>query len=435
MKKTFIHVVFLLYTSVSFGQGNEVGIIGIDSKHSYKMLEPNQDLRKVSIFMDERGKGIFANKKLIVGASLISIFDLQKSNTDSKFGYLMRHPTPSNEIGEIVSEAALHSFQLSLSGSVNNWLGAYSELLYNPEQSFGQGTITALGRNQVQLRKGFVVVGDLNKFPIYGAIGKMDAPFGLTGSVNPFTNSTMWHAFGGLAYGAQVSLKRSGLHATFMAVQGGSQFRGLQTSVDSTNVPSRLNNFVGDISYTFDFDEKIEIKVGGSYMKGSSYCHVYPVQHFEPCKENNPAYTAYFNVDILDKVQIMGSFAKTVNLWPGTFNPAPPLDVFEASKVSSIDAGIKYTISSSEVVEYAVSGEFSNFVSGPDGAPWQRQNQVILGFSSLIQQSSKLFIELFRTDGYVPLNFISGGNQLPGTTHSLKDANSIGLVIGGQLTF
>lgn len=110
-------------------------------------------------------------------------------------------------------------------------------------------------------------MGDLNKFPVYGAIGKMDAPCGLTGSVNPFTNSTMWHAFGGLAYGAQVSLKTSGLHATFMAVQGGSQFRGLQTSVDSTNVPSRLNNFVGDISYTFDFDEKVDIKVGGSYME------------------------------------------------------------------------------------------------------------------------------------------------------------------------
>ena len=278
-------------------------------------------------------------------------------------------------------------------------------------------------------------MGDLNKFPVYGAIGKMDAPCGLTGSVNPFTNSTMWHAFGGLAYGAQVSLKTSGLHATFMAVQGGSQFRGLQTSVDSTNVPSRLNNFVGDISYTFDFDEKVDIKVGGSYMRGSSYCHVYPVQHFDPCKENNPAYTAYINVDIVDKVQLMGSFAKTVNLWPGTYNPAPPLDVFEATKVSSMDAGIKYTFSSSETVEYALSGEFSNFVSGPDGAPWQRQNQVILGFSSLIQQSSTLFVELFRTDGYVPLNFIRGGNQLPGTTHSLKDANSIGLVIGGQLTF
>lgn len=87
--------------------------------------------------MEERKNGVFKNKKLIIGASLISILDLQKSNTDSKFAYLMRHTTPNNQIGKVVSEAAVHSFQLSISGNVNNWLGAYSELLYNPEQSFG----------------------------------------------------------------------------------------------------------------------------------------------------------------------------------------------------------------------------------------------------------------------------------------------------------
>ena len=34
------------------------------------------------------------------------------------------------------------------------------------------------------------------------AIGKMEAPFGLMDTVSPFTASTVWHAFGGLAWGA-----------------------------------------------------------------------------------------------------------------------------------------------------------------------------------------------------------------------------------------
>ena len=191
----------LLFNAAMAQKIEETEIICLNSKHFYKMLEPNQNLRKIALFMEERENSVFKNKKLIIGASLISILDLQKSNTYTKFAYLMRHPTPSNQIGKVVSEAAVHPFQLSISGNVNNWLGAFSKLLYNPEQSFGQGSITALGRNQVKLRKGFV--GDLNKFPVYGAIGKMDAPFGLTGSVSPFTNSTMWHAFGGLAYGTQ----------------------------------------------------------------------------------------------------------------------------------------------------------------------------------------------------------------------------------------
>ena len=65
---------------------------------------------------------------------MISIFDYQKSNTDSKFAYLMRHPTPKNQIGKDVSEVVIHSFQFSFTGTVNSWLTAHAEILYNPEQ-------------------------------------------------------------------------------------------------------------------------------------------------------------------------------------------------------------------------------------------------------------------------------------------------------------
>ncbi len=416
------------------------GSIGLNSPFSYKMLEPNQDLRKVNIFLEERKAGNLREQQLILGASLIALADYQQSNTDSKFGYLMRHPTANNQIGKEVSEAVIHSFQLSFAGAVNNWLAAYAEMLYNPEQSFGAGTITALGRNQIQLRKGFIVFGDLNKLPLYGAIGKMDAPFGLTGSVSPFTNSTMWHAFGGLGYGAQVAFKKWGLHATLMAVQGGAQFRAMHTPVgDSTNVPSQLNNFAGDLNYTLKIGEDVKFMLGGSYLLGSAYCQSFPVVHFEPCAENNPASTVYGKLTFNDRLILMGGFAVTEKVWPGTHNPTPPLDVFPASKVSSLSAGAKFDINPEGKVRYALSGEFSNFKAGPSGAPWERQNQIIAGFSGMFQNSSKLFIEFFRTDGYAPLNFISGSAPFapfpPGTTHSVRDAFSHGLVLGGQITF
>jgi hypothetical protein len=57
----------------------------------------------------------------------------------------------------------------------------------------------------------------------------------------------------------------------------------------------------------------------------------------------------------------------------------------------------------------------------------------------MVNNSSKLFVELFRTDGYAPLNFISGSDPLapfpPGETHSIRGAFSHGVVIGGQITF
>lgn len=434
---------FCLTTSVLAQKPEESaknGFIELNSEFSCKMLEPVQNLRKVNIFIEERKAGNLKNKTVVLGSSLIAIGDYQKSNTDSKFGYLMRHPTANNQIGSEVSEAAIHSFQLSLSGTVNNWLAAYAEMLYNPQQSFGTGLITSLERNQIQLRKGFMLVGNLNKFPIYGAIGKMDAPFGQTGSVSPFTNSTMWHAFGGIGYGAQVGFKKWNIHATVMAVQGGSQFRALHTTVgDSTNVPSQLNNFTADLNYTIHFTESTKLSFGGSYLHGSAYCHEFPVFHFEPCKDNNPGWAAYGKLVITESLTLKGGFAKTLKVWPGTHNPTPPLNVFAASAVSSLDVGAKYIFGSGNSVTHSVSGEFSNFRSGPSGAPWERQNQIILGYAASFDKASKLFLELFRTDGYVPLNWISGSNAYapfpPGETHSVRNAFSHGIVIGGQLTF
>jgi len=411
------------------------GSIGINPQFSYKMIEPNQDLRKVNILLDEREEGVIKDKSLTVGTSLILISDYQRSNTDSKFAYLMRHPTSANQIGTEVSEAVVHSFHLAFTGAVTNWLTAFAEILYNPEQSFGEGTITSLGRNQLQLRKGFVVFGDLRKFPIYFSIGKMDAPFGQIGSVNPFTNSTMWHAFGGLGYGAQLGFKKWGIQANIMAVQGGAQFRAMHTPVgDSTNVPSEINNFTADLNYTLRIGNGFKFLFGGSYLHGSAYCQDFPVFHFEACGKNNPAVSIYANLKIKDRFTLMGGYAETLEVWPGTHNPNPPLDVYEASKVTSLDIGIKYDINLRGKIKYALSGEFSDLHSGPFGAPWERQNQIVVGFSGMIWNSSKLFIELFRTDGYVPLNFISGGNLDPGETHCVRDAFSHGVVLGCQIT-
>ena len=414
-------------------------MLGINPEFSFNMLDQNQNLRKVSILLDHKKDKILGERGIIIGCSLIALVNFQHSNTDSKFGYLMRHPTANNQIGRSVSEAVLHSFQVSSTASINSWMSAYSEILYNPLQSFGQGSITDLERNQLQLRRGFLVVGDWNKSPLYAAVGKMDAPFGLTGSVNPFTNSSMWHAFGGLGYGAQLGYRGKKIHGTFMAVQGGSQFRALNTPVaDSTNVPSRLNNFVFDINYRSDFSPESQILAGISYMHGSAYCQEFPVEHFEPCKERNPAITLYSELQFRNRLVLRGAYAITSKVWQGTENPNPPLNIYEARKVSSLSLGSQYLINSSGHIQYMISTEFSNFKAGSEGAPWERQNQMVFGGSALIQGSAKLFVEIFRTAGYVPLNWISGSHPFapfpPGQTHSLHEARSTGVVLGAQLT-
>lgn len=438
MKTIFLVGIFLSFLSLTQSQNIPTGnqsIIGINSGVSAKMMDPNHNLRKSSILLEEKKKGNVADRELIIGTSIIGLMDYQKSNIDSKFGYLMRHPTSSNQIGTTVTEAVLHSFQFSVTASINNWISTYGEILYDPQQSFGPGTITDLTRNQLQLRKGLVILGDLSKFPLYGAIGKMDTPFGDMGSVSPFSNTTVWHAFAGLGYGAEIGFKKGGLHASAMAIQGGSQFRAAHTGVKGTNVPSALNNFAADLNYTFDATRRTTIQLGSSYMHGSAYCTGYPITHFGEPVKNNPAYALYANMTYSDRIVLKGSFAKTFDVWPGSYNPNAPLNQFFASKVSSMSAGVKVNLNPDGTIRYSLSGEYSDFRTGPAGSPWERQNQKILGFAAEVMDASTLFLEIFSTDGYVPLNFMTGGNmESPGETHSERDAFSNGLVLGARIT-
>lgn len=131
--------------------------VSLNPEYSYWMLEQNQNLRKINLLLEAKRVGTLTPGQLVIGTSLISLVDYQSSNTDSKFGYLMRHPTAANEVGKSVSEAVIHSFQFAVNAPINEWITSYAEMLYNPEQSFGAGTITALARNQIQLRKAFVL--------------------------------------------------------------------------------------------------------------------------------------------------------------------------------------------------------------------------------------------------------------------------------------
>lgn len=410
------------------------------SEFSYKMLEQNQDLRKIKLLLEERKAEEFTPKSLIIGASIIGITDYQKSSSNSKFGYLMRHPTAKNQIGKEVSEATLHSFQLSVTGIVNNWITLCTDILYNPQQSFGGGTNTSLNRNQIQLRKAAIVFGDLNKSPLYVAIGKMDTPFSQTGSVNPFSNSTTWHVFGGLAYGAQLGYKKGGMHAVFMAAQGGAQFRLLNTPVglEKTSVPSKLNNFVADVNYTFSLTQKTDWLLGVSYVRGTTYAQKFPVTHFSPCYKNNPAGSVYTKIKYKDRFVFKSEFIKTEFTLRGAHNPYPPLNKFFGTQVASLALGGKYFFNMDKKIKYATSLEYSRFRTGTVGAPWERQNQIILGLSGFINKTSKLFVEFFRTEGYVPFNFISGSKPFepfpPGVTHSERNAFTFGGIIGAQIT-
>ena len=418
---------------------DDAGVVGVSSETSFKILDHAEHTNTKPLKqLQARAKGKTPNK-VTLGGGITALATYQRSNRDSKFGYLMRNPTSANQIGQDVSEAVVHSAQLSATANLTDTLTAYIEMLYNPEQSFGSGTITDLNRNQVQVRRAYLMYGDLSRYPVYAAIGKMDVPFGMNDTVSPFTNSTNWHSFAALAYGAQAGYYNHGLHARIMAIQGGAQFRAANSPVEDTSVPSRINNFAVDVNYTADLTDSVRLMGGASYIHGSAYCQDYPIFHFDPCTDNNPAYSVYSRMN-LGNLELIGEFAETTDIWPGTAVPdqTNPLSVFDAVKSQAWTVGGRYAFNTPWAPaddDLLISLEASQFRAGDDGAPWERQNQFVAGVSQYLTPSVNLFGEYVHVDGFAPLNFLSGGNFPDGSTWSDADATTDAIVLGLQAAF
>ena len=251
--------------------------VHVDSEYGYEILDPTTNInRKQRLILDRKKDGTLAPNRLHVEGAITAIANYQSSNRDDKFGYLMRHPTAANQVGDTVSEATIHSAQLGFTGTLGDWLTGHAVMLFDPEQSFGKGTNTDLERNQLQMRRAYVLLGDLDRSPFYASLGKMAVPFGLTDTVSPFTASTVWHAFGGLANGVTVGYVSEGLNMSLMGIQGGAQFRAANTPVEGTGVPSKLNNFAVDAHYGFELGSAGTLLLGGSYVRGTAYCQDFP---------------------------------------------------------------------------------------------------------------------------------------------------------------
>lgn len=415
-------------------------LVGFSSDYAFTMLDHAESTNiKPLVQLRALQDGALASRVTLSG-SVVAIANSQTSNADNTFGYLMRHPTGANQNGTHVSEAVLHSAQLAVTAKIAPVVTTYAELLYDPQQSFGAGNITSLTRNQIQLRRGWVMVGDLDRAPVYALLGKMDIPFGLNDTVSPFTNSTNQHAFAGLAYGATAGFYRDGFHLRAMAVQGGAQFRGANAPVNGTVVPSRINNFAVDGSYEAQFSPRYTVRIGGSWLDASAYCQDYPVVHFNPCQSRNGAWAAYSKANLGD-LTLLGEFARTEKAWVGTAVPDPtnPLSRFEAQKVTAFTLGSRYGFGDRPEDparrQFSVSAEFSRFVAGDDGAPWEAQNQIVAGLSWFPVSNLNLFGEYVRAEGFVPLNFLSGGNLPGGATWSRQDVNTDVVLFGIEGAF
>lgn len=74
-----------------------------DPEFGYRILDPTTGVnRKQRLVLERRKNGTLAPDRLHVEGAVTAVADFQTSNRDDKFGYLMRHPTAKNQVGDRV---------------------------------------------------------------------------------------------------------------------------------------------------------------------------------------------------------------------------------------------------------------------------------------------------------------------------------------------
>jgi hypothetical protein len=156
--------------------------------------------------------------------------------------------------------------------------------------------------------------------------------------------------------------------------------------------------------------------------------------HFNSCDDNNPGVAVYSRYEN-NKLLLIAEFAKTLDQWAGTFNPHIPQ--FEAEENTTFTLGARYSASVGLEQDIAFSGEVSRFEAGASGSPWEKQDQVVLGASYFVTPSVNLFAEAVVVDGWVPLNFLSGGNpgSNVGSSWASQSSKTEVLTFGIQAAF
>jgi hypothetical protein len=154
-------------------------LVGTNAEYSFKVLDHAEMTNTKQLYQLQALSNGMLGSKLTLGGQVTALVNYQDANENSKFGWLMRHPTSNNQIGTSSSEAVIHSANINLTAKLHENITGYVELLYNPEQNFASGsTITGLPRNNVNVRRAYVLWGNLDKSPMYASLGKMDIPFG-----------------------------------------------------------------------------------------------------------------------------------------------------------------------------------------------------------------------------------------------------------------
>lgn len=247
--------------------------------HSRDMLDWQENTTgKTLTLLANRANGQLVDNALYLGGAVQGAFMYQKTDVDGQFPLLSRFPFFSNNTDDEAGVFAINNAALSFTSTFGDWTTIYlqpeySETEYAPDQ------------DEFQLRKAYVVFGNLERSPFYAAFGRKTIDFGNFDSYNAFTQNEGQHYFWAVSDQPVLELGfyNNGWKFTGSAFSGGRQLR-----VAFADEDNNIGNYAFTAEKEFLLGKYGAFTVGGGYLHDTIYRDNFTSHTFQGRQNGTP---------------------------------------------------------------------------------------------------------------------------------------------------
>ena len=415
-----------------FNRDYNVGGVTVrtNAAHSRDMLDWQESVTGKSMtLLANRANGSLAPNSLYLGGGIQAGFMYQKTSRDGSFPLLSRFPDFSARTDDEAGVFAINHAALGITSTFGDWTTVYLQPEYSETEFFGQA--------EFQLRKAFVVFGNLQKSPFYAAFGRKTIDFGNFDSYNAFTQNEGQHFFWAASDQPVLELGyyKNGLKLTGSAFSGGRQLR-VAYAEEENNIANYALNAEKEFLLGHDsWGGNGAFTVGGGYLHDTIYRNNFTAHSFELINAGTPpanfiqyrnsAVNAFaeYNSDLFD---LMVEYTTTLKPWAAAIPQSPdgtplaPYLIDPAGSTTDIDninfdqnlevlvaqARIKPMLPNGKRMAIAASGSWGNisddFGNPAFGSSFEKNQQHAVSLEYPISDFLDIGAEYVYNKGFIP---------------------------------
>ena len=247
--------------------------------HSRDMLDWQENTTgKTLTLLANRANGVLQPDSLYIGGGFKGAYMYQKTSDDGLFPILSRFPFFSNRTDDEAGVFAINNAALSFTSTFGDWTSVYMQAEYSETDFPGD-------QDEFQLRKAFVVFGNLDRSPFYAAFGRKTIDFGNFDGYNAFTQTEGQHYF--MAHSdqpvAELGFYKNGFKFTGSAFSGGRQLRTAYAGEDNN-----IANYAFNGEKEFLLGHNSAFTVGGGYLHDTIYRNNWTAHTFQGIQNGTP---------------------------------------------------------------------------------------------------------------------------------------------------